>query len=129
MPMPCSSTAKSSRKPVWPARNLTESEAVQYQIYPSPGSNKKDIPFLVVVQNNHISSKTGASVVIPLRANTHSVEVMNPLVEVPGQGSFVLSADEIFAIENVRLRNPVGSLSMEDRLKIKPAIDLVIGDF
>lgn len=102
---------------------------MQYQIYPSPGSNKKDIPFLVVVQNNHISSRTGASVVIPLRVNVPPIEVMNPLVDVPGYGSFVLSADEIFALDNTRLRNPVGSLSIEDRMKIKPAIDLVIGDF
>ncbi len=102
---------------------------MQYQIYPSPGSNQKDIPFLVVVQNNHISSRTGASVAIPLRANVQPIEVMNPLVEVPGYGALVLSADEIFAIDNARLRHPVGSLSMEDRLKIKPAIDLVIGDF
>lgn len=102
---------------------------MQYQIYPSPGSNKQDIPFLVVVQNNHISSRTGAAVVIPLRAGVPPIEVMNPLVEVPGHGALVLSADEIFAIDNARLRNPIGSLSMDDRLKIKPAIDLVIGDF
>jgi mRNA-degrading endonuclease toxin of MazEF toxin-antitoxin module len=102
---------------------------VQYQIYPSPGSNKKDIPFLVVVQNNHISKRTGAAVVIPLRTNIKPIEVMNPLVDVPGHGPLVLSADEIFAIDTARLRNPVGSLGVEDRLKIKPAIDLVIGDF
>lgn len=102
---------------------------MQYEIYPSPGSNKQDIPFLVVVQNNHISSRTGASVVIPLRANVPPIEVMNPLVDVPGHGAFVLSADEIFTIETARLRHPAGSLSTEDRLKIKPAIDLVIGDF
>lgn len=121
--------ARRLRKRGWPALNLTGSKSVQYQIYPSPGSNSKDIPFLVVVQNNHISSRTGASVVIPLRANVSPIEVMNPLVDVPGHASLVLSADEIFTIDNVRLRNPVGSLSMEDRLKIKPAIDLVIGDF
>jgi mRNA-degrading endonuclease toxin of MazEF toxin-antitoxin module len=102
---------------------------VQYHIYPSPGSNKKDIPFLVVVQNNHISSRTGASVVIPLRANVPPIEVMNPLVDVPGHGALVLSADEIFTIDNARLRKSVGSLSLEDRSRIKPAIDLVIGDF
>ena len=102
---------------------------MQYQIFANPGTNRKDIPFLVVVQNNHISSRTGASVVIPLRANGQAIETMNPLVDVPGYGGLILSADEIFTIDNVRLRNPVGSLSMEDRLKIKPAIDLVIGDF
>ena len=102
---------------------------MQYAIYPNPGSNRKDIPFLVVVQNNHISSRTGAAVVIPLRNNGQPIEVMNPLVDVPGHGTLVLSADEIFTIDHARLRNPVGSLSMEDRLKIKPAIDLVIGDF
>lgn len=102
---------------------------MQYQIFPSPGSNKQDIPYLVVIQNNHISSRTGASVVIPLRANVPPIEVMNPLVEVPRHGSFVLSADEIFTIDNTRLRHPIGSLSNEDRMKIRPAIDLVIGDF
>ena len=102
---------------------------MQYQIYPSPGSNKKAIPFLVVIQNNHISSRTGASVVIPLRIGVPPIEVMNPPVDVPGHGLHILSADELFAIDNTRLRNPVGSLSLEDRLKIKPAIDLVIGDF
>lgn len=102
---------------------------MQYQIYPSPGSHRKDIPFLVVVQNNHISSRTGASVVIPLRANVPPIEVMNPVVEVPGHGAFVLSADEVFTIDNARLRHPVGSLNGEDRMKIRPAIDLVIGDF
>jgi mRNA-degrading endonuclease toxin of MazEF toxin-antitoxin module len=102
---------------------------MQYQIYPSPGSNNKDIPFLVVVQNNHISSRTGAAVVIPLRANVPPIEIINPLVNVPGHGDFVLSADEIFTIDNARLRHPLGSLSIEDRLKIKPALDLVIGDF
>jgi mRNA-degrading endonuclease toxin of MazEF toxin-antitoxin module len=102
---------------------------MQYQIYPNPGSNKNDIPFLVVVQNNHISSRTGASVVIPLRANAQPIEVMNPWVDVPGHGRLILSADELFAIDNTRLRNPVGSLGIEDRLKIKPAIDLVVGDY
>ena len=101
----------------------------QYDIYPNPGSNKQSIPFLVVVQNNHISTKTGISVVIPLRANMMPIEIMNPLVEVPGYGPLVLSADEIFAIDTTRLRKSVGSLSIEDRMKIKPAIDLVIGDF
>lgn len=102
---------------------------MQYSIYPSPGSNRSDIPFLVVIQNNHISSRTGASVVIPLRANAKPIEIMNPLVDVPGHGLFVLSADEVFTIDNARLRNPIGSLSSEDRMKIRPAIDLVIGDF
>lgn len=102
---------------------------MQYGIYPNPGNHRRDIPFLVVVQNDHISSRTGASVVIPLRAGIPPIEIMNPLVDVPGHGAFVLSADEIFAIDNTRLRNPVGSLGMDDRMKIKPAVDLVIGDF
>ena len=102
---------------------------MQYQIYPNPGSNKKDIPFLVVVQNNHISRRTGASVVIPLRANVSPIEVMNPLVDVPGHATLVLSADEIFAIDNARLKQAVGSLSVSDRALIKPALDKVIGEY
>lgn len=101
----------------------------QYHVYPNPGNRKADIPFLVVVQNDHISSRTGASVVIPLRANMPPIEILAPLVEVPGYGVLVLSADEIFAIDNLRLRNPVGQLSPNDRAKIRPAIDKVIGDY
>jgi mRNA-degrading endonuclease toxin of MazEF toxin-antitoxin module len=101
----------------------------QFQIYPNPGSKKTEIPFLVAVQNDHIASRTGATVVIPLRANVQPVEVMAPLVEVEGHGQFVLSADEIFAIDSTRLRNPVGFLSINDRLRIRPAIDKVLGDY
>ncbi len=54
---------------------------------------------------------------------------MAPLVEVPGVGAFVLSTDEIFAIDVHRLRNPVGRLSAADRAKIRPAIDKVIGEY
>lgn len=101
----------------------------QYQIYSNPGRNKADIPFLVVVQNDHISSRTGASLVIPLRASASPVEIMAPLVEVPGHGPLVLSTDEIFAIDNSRLKAPVGSLGPADRARIRPAIDKVVGDY
>lgn len=101
----------------------------QFDIYPSPGTKKAEIPYLVVVQNDHISSRTGASVVIPLRAGVEPVEIMAPLVQVPGIGRFVLSADEIFAIDNARLKQAVGSLSVSDRALIKPALDKVIGEY
>lgn len=101
----------------------------QFDIYPNPGKKQAAIPYLVAVQNDHITSRTGACVVIPLRAGAHPVEVMAPLVEVPGAGAFVLSTDEIFAIDAVRLRNPVGRLSVADRTKIRPAIDKVIGEY
>ena len=101
----------------------------QFDIYPNPGQKKLDIPYLVVIQNNHISSRTGTSVVIPLRANSQPTEIIYPLVAVPGVGAFVLSSDEIFAIDNTRLRNPVGALSLPDRAKISPAIDKVIGEY
>ena len=101
----------------------------QFQIYPNPGSKKTDIPYLVAIQNDHIASRTKATVVIPLRAKAKPVEVMAPLVDVPGHGKFVLSTDELFAIDSARLKHPVGSLSLADRAKIKPAIDKVIGDY
>jgi mRNA-degrading endonuclease toxin of MazEF toxin-antitoxin module len=101
----------------------------QFDIYPNPGTKKAEIPYLVVVQNNHISSRTGASVVIPLRANAEPVEVMAPLVQVPEKGRFVLSADEIFAIDNARLGSSIGVLSASDRALIKPALDKVIGEY
>jgi hypothetical protein len=101
----------------------------QFDIYPNPGQKKLDIPYLVVIQNNHVSSRTGTSVVIPLRANSQPAEIIYPLVAVPGVGDFVLSSDEIFAIDNTRLRNPLGTLSFFDRAKIKPALDKVIGEY
>ena len=101
----------------------------QFDIYPNPGTRKIEIPYLVSVQNDHITSKTGATVVIPLRANAQPVDIMAPLVEVAGKGQFVLSTDEIFAIDTSRLKAPLAILNMTDRAKIKPAIDKVIGEY
>jgi mRNA-degrading endonuclease toxin of MazEF toxin-antitoxin module len=101
----------------------------QFDIYPNPGAQKAAIPYLVSVQNDHITLKTGATVVIPLRANAQPVEVLAPLVEVYGYGQYVLSTDEIFAIESARLKTPVATLSLPDRTKIKPAIDKLIGEY
>jgi len=101
----------------------------QFDIYPNPGAKRVEVPYLVSIQNDHISRRTGATVVMPLRAHAQPVEILAPLVEVPGQGLFVLSAGEIFAIDSARLRNPVGKLSPADRAKIKPALDKVIGEY
>lgn len=101
----------------------------QFQIYPNPGIKRAEIPFFVAVQNGRISSRTGATVVIPLRADVQPVEVMAPCVNVEGHGQFVLSADEIFTIDNTRLKNPVGVLDPIDRAKIRPAMDKVLGDY
>jgi mRNA-degrading endonuclease toxin of MazEF toxin-antitoxin module len=101
----------------------------QFHIYPNPGTKRAEIPYLVAIQNDHITSRTGATVVIPLRANAQPVDIMAPLVEVPGQGLFVLSTDEIFAIDTARLKLPVGMLSLADRARIKPAVDKVIGEY
>lgn len=101
----------------------------QFQIYPNPGNKKTEIPFLVAVQNDHIVNRTGATIVIPLRANAHSVEILAPLVEISGIGSFVLSTDELFAIDTARLKSPVGFLSTADRAKIRPAVDKLLGDY
>jgi mRNA-degrading endonuclease toxin of MazEF toxin-antitoxin module len=113
----------------WPAPNLSGYSVAQFDIYPNPGTQKTEIPYLVSVQNDHITSKTGATVVIPLRANAQAVDIMAPLVEVAGKGQFVLSTDEIFAIDAARLRAPVATLSITDRAKIKPAVDKVIGEY
>ncbi len=101
----------------------------QFDIYPNPGTKRAEIPYLVAIQNDHITRKTGATVVIPLRANAQPVDVMAPVVEVSGAGRFVLSTDEIFAIDASRLKSPVAKLSAEDREKIRPAIDKVIGEY
>jgi len=101
----------------------------QFDIYPNPGTKKVEIPYLVSVQNDHITSKTGATLVIPLRANAQPVDIMAPLIEIAGKGQFVLSTDEIFAIDTARLKTPLAKLSVADRAKIKPAVDKVIGEY
>jgi mRNA-degrading endonuclease toxin of MazEF toxin-antitoxin module len=101
----------------------------QFDIYPNPGAKRGEIPYLVSVQNDHITCKTGATVVIPLRANAQPVEIMAALIEVTGLGQFVLSTDEIFAIDTTRLKASVAVLNIADRAKIKPAIDKVIGEY
>lgn len=101
----------------------------QFDIYPNPGNKKLEIPYLVSIQNDHITSRTGATVVIPLRSNAQPVDILAPLVEVAGHGQFVMSTDEIFAIDNSRLKAPITKLSLIDRAKIKPAIDKVIGEY
>jgi len=117
-------------QPGWQAKSSSGFDPLaQYHIYPNPGTKSAAIPYLLAVQNDHITSRTGACVVIPLRSNAQPVEIMAPLVEVPGIGAFVLSADEIFAIDVARLKQPVGELGVADRAKIKPAIDKVIGEY
>ena len=101
----------------------------QFDIYPNPGQGKIAVPFLVVIQNNHIATHTGTSIVIPLRTNSITLETICPPVEVPGAGQFVLSVIEIFAIANTRLHHPLGALSLTDRARIRPAIDKVIGEY
>lgn len=101
----------------------------QFHIYPNPGTKKAEIPYLVTVQNDHITSRPGVTDVIPLRADAQPVDIMAPLVEVPGQGLFVLSTDEIFAIDTARLKLPVGMLSPTDRARIKPAVAKAIGEY
>lgn len=101
----------------------------QFDIYPNPGTKKIEIPYLVSVQNDHITNKTGTTVVIPLRANTQPVEIMAPLVGAGEYGNFVLSTNEIFAIDTFRLKAPVAKLSSTDRSKIKPALDKVVGEY
>lgn len=101
----------------------------QYEIFPNVGAKRDDIPFLLAIQNDHIVRYTGATVVVPLRANMEPVEVIAPLIEVPGNGHYVLSAAEILTIDSARLRHPVGILSLEDRAKIRPALDKVLGDY
>jgi mRNA-degrading endonuclease toxin of MazEF toxin-antitoxin module len=101
----------------------------QFDIYTNPGTKRAEIPYLVFVQNDHVTSKTGATVAIPLRANARPVDIMAPLIEVSGQGQFVLSTDEIFTIDIARLKSKVAILSVVDRAKIKPAVDKIIGEY
>jgi mRNA-degrading endonuclease toxin of MazEF toxin-antitoxin module len=100
----------------------------QFDIYTNPGTKRAEVAYLISVQNDHITRKTRATVVIPLRANAMPVDIMAPLIEVSGQEQFVLSIDEIFAIDIARLKSKVAMLNMVDRAKIKPAVEKIIGE-
>lgn len=52
-----------------------------------------------------------------------------PPVDVPGHDRLVLSTDEIFAIDNSRLKAPIGSLGPANRARFRPAIDKVVSDY
>jgi hypothetical protein len=114
---------------VWLVLNLSGHAVAQFDIYPNPGTKKVYNPILVSIQNDHITGKTGATVVIPLCANAQPGPIMALLAEVPGQGQFVLSTDEIFTIETARLKAPLAKLGVSVRAKVKPAIDKVIGEY
>jgi len=101
----------------------------QFDIYRNPGRNSKDVPFLLSVQNDHISSRTGATVVIPLRTNALAIETLAPKVRVGDYGEFVMSTDDLFAIEASFLKAPIGSLELGDRGKVRPALDKLFGDY
>lgn len=101
----------------------------QFDIYRNPGRSTIEVPFLLNVQNDHISSRTGATVVIPLRANASGVEILAPKVNVADCGEFVMSTDELFAIETSYLKTPVASLTLDDRSKVRPALDKLFGDY
>lgn len=96
-----------------------------------PQSRLKEIrvPYPVSIQNDHITSKTGATAVIPPRAHPQPVEIMSPLAEVAEKGLFVMATDEIFAIDSSGLNSPIAVLSKTDRAKIKPALDKVTGEY
>ena len=101
----------------------------QFDIYRNPGRSSKEVPFLLSVQNDHISSRTGATVVIPLRTNASAIETLAPQVTVGDYGQFVMSTDELFAIETSYLKAPVANLQQSDRIKVRPALDKLFGDY
>ena len=67
--------------------------------------------------------------VIPLRSSVSTVEVLAPAVTVGGHGEFVMCTDELFAIDVTALKGVVAKLSAGDRLKVRPALDKLFGDY
>ena len=64
-----------------------------------------------------------------MRTNALSIETLAPKVRVGDYGEFVMSTDELFAIEASFLKAPIGSLELGDRGKVRPALDKLFGDY
>jgi toxin CcdB len=99
----------------------------RFHIYQNTSTRSAVAPFLVDVQNDFIES-LATRIVIPLMAanaiKRKPTGDVFPLIQVLGTAYFLFT-HELAAAPLTRLRTIVGTVNVEDRIKIQNALDRV----
>lgn len=102
----------------------------RFDIYPHPDAVlRKKTPYLLDVQNNHIS-RIATRVVIPLRAAnlfTQPMRDLNPAFDVAGK-QVVLDTAALAAVPSAELKKPVLNLASQSAAVIA-ALDVLSGAY
>ncbi len=102
----------------------------RFDVYPHPDADlRRTTPYLLDVQNNHIS-RVATRVVVPLRsANfvTQPMRDLNPTFEIAGK-QVVLDTTALAAIPSAELKKPIAGLASQSGA-IMAALDVLFGAF
>ena len=102
----------------------------RFDVYPHPDAVlRKKTPYLLDVQNNHIS-RIATRVVIPLRAAnlfTQPMQDLNPAFEIAGK-QVVLDTAALAAIPIAELKQPIVGLASQSAA-ITAALDVLFGAY
>ena len=102
----------------------------RFDVYAHPDAVlRKKTPYLLDVQNNHIS-RIATRVVVPLRSANHFTQPMrdlNPPFEIAGN-QVVLDTSAIAAIPSAELKQPIVSLTSQSGA-IMAALDVLFGAY
>jgi toxin CcdB len=102
----------------------------RFDVYPHPDAVlRKKTPYLLDVQNNHIS-RIATRVVVPLRAAnlfTQPMRDLNPTFEIAGK-RVVLDTAAVAAIPSAQLKRPIAGLVSQSGA-IMAALDVLFGAY
>jgi toxin CcdB len=102
----------------------------RFDVYPHPDAVlRKKTPYLLDVQNNHIS-RIATRVVVPLRAAnlfTQPMRDLNPTFEIAGK-RVVLDTAALAAIPSAQLKKPIAGLVSQSGA-IMAALDVLFGAY
>ena len=102
----------------------------RFDVYPHPDAVlRKKTPYLLDVQNNHIS-RIATRVVVPLRAAnlfTQPMRDLNPTFEIAGK-RVVLDTAAVAAIPSAQLKKPIAGLASQSGA-IMAALDVLFGAY
>jgi len=111
-------------------RDTAGSDMARFDVYPHPDAVlRKKTPYLLDVQNNHIS-RIATRVVVPLRPSslfTQPMRDLNPAFEIAGK-TFVLDTAALAAVPAAELKKAVSSLASESST-IVAALDVLFGAY
>ena len=123
-------TTLGSRKKVCRWRVTEGSDVARFDVYPHPDAVlRKQTPYLLDVQNNHIG-RIASRVVVPMRAASLFAKPMrdlNPQFEVAGK-KVVLDTAALAAVPASELKGPVLNLAAQSST-IVAALDVLFGAY